>query len=96
MPKYFEFKVAGYYLYFTSFCTVEAFHVHASDKKLTEESSAKFFVKENGDTVLQKKGMLSDQEVNKIEAFIKKNYEQMYLKWSEYSDVGFYKGKNTL
>ena len=22
MPKYYDFKVAGYYLYFTSFCVV--------------------------------------------------------------------------
>ena len=27
MPKYYEFKIAGYYLYFTSFCTVECMHV---------------------------------------------------------------------
>ena len=45
MPKYYDFKVAGYYLYFTSFCVVECMHVHASDKKLTEGGSAKFFVK---------------------------------------------------
>lgn len=29
MPKYYDFKVAGYYLYFTSFCVVECIHVHA-------------------------------------------------------------------
>ena len=45
MPKYYDFKVAGYYLYFTSFCVVECMHVHASDSKLTEAGSAKFFVK---------------------------------------------------
>lgn len=45
MPKYYEFKVAGYYLYFTSFCTVECMHVHASDRKLTEAGSAKFLLK---------------------------------------------------
>lgn len=50
MPKYYEFKVCGYYLYFTAKCIVEAFHVHASDSKLSEEGSAKFFVKENGDS----------------------------------------------
>lgn len=44
MPKYYPFKIAGYYLYFTSKCIVEAMHVHASDSKLTEETSAKFFV----------------------------------------------------
>lgn len=42
MPKYYEFKIAGYYLYFTSYCVIECMHVHASDRKLTESGSAKF------------------------------------------------------
>ena len=83
MPKYYEFKVAGYYLYFTSFCVVECMHVHASDKKLTEAGSAKFFVKGNGDSVLQNKGILTDREISKIQAFIKENYEKMYEKWAQ-------------
>lgn len=90
MPKYYEFKVAGYYLYFTSFCTIECMHVHASDRKLTEAGSAKFFVKENGDTVLQNKGILNNREISKIQAFIKDNYKDMYLKWAKYSENGFY------
>lgn len=45
MPKYYEYKIAGYYLYFTSYCVIECMHVHASDRKLTEAGSAKFFVK---------------------------------------------------
>jgi hypothetical protein len=93
MPKYYEFKIAGYYLYFTSFCIVECMHAHASDRKLTESGSAKFFVKENGDTVLQNKGILNDREISKIRAFIKINYKDMYKKWSEYSHEGFYKGE---
>lgn len=92
MPKYYEFKVAGYYLYFTSFCVVECMHVHASDKKLTEAGSAKFFVKGNGDSVLQNKGILTDREIRKIQAFIKENYEKMYEKWAQYSENGFYRG----
>ena len=90
MPKYYDYMVAGYFLYFTSFCTVECMHVHASDKQLTEASSAKFFVKEDGDTVLQNKGRLNDREILKIKKFIKKNYREMFLKWSEYSMNGFY------
>lgn len=92
MPKYYEFKVAGYYLYFTSFCVVDCMHVHASDKKLTEAGSAKFFVKGNGDSVLQNKGILTDREISKIQAFIKENYEKMYEKWAQYSENGFYRG----
>lgn len=90
MPKYYEYKVAGYYLYFTSFCIVECMHVHASDRKLTEEASAKFFVKENGDSVVQNRGILNDREINKIQRFIKKNYQEMYLKWSAYSQEGYF------
>ena len=90
MPKYYEFKVAGYYLYFTSFCTIECMHVHASDRKLTESGSGKFFVKDNGDTIIQNKGILNDWEVAKIQAFVKNNYKEMYLKWSRYSENGFY------
>ena len=90
MPKYYEYKVAGYYLYFTSHCIIECMHVHASDSRLTEGSSAKFFVKDNGDTVMQNRGVLTDKEVRKIKAFIKQNYQEMYLKWAAYSSEGFY------
>lgn len=90
MPKYYEFKIAGYYLYFTSHCIIECMHVHASDRKLTEAGSAKFFVKENGDTVLKNRGVLSDKDVRIIQAFVK---EEMYLKWAEYSAEGFYGNK---
>lgn len=56
MPKYYDFKICGYYLYFTAHCIIECMHVHASDRKLTEGGSAKFFVKSNGDTVIQNRG----------------------------------------
>lgn len=90
MPKYYEFKVCGYYLYFTSHCIVEAMHAHASDKKLTESGSAKFFIKSNGDSEIASKGCLSSTELNKIQHFIKDNYKDMYLKWSEKSENGFF------
>jgi hypothetical protein len=93
MPKYYQFKVAGYYLYFTSKCIIEAMHVHASDRKLTESGSAKFFVKENGDTIVQERGILTDQELRKIQEFIKERYKEMYQKWSEYSTMEFYRGE---
>ena len=90
MPKYYEFKVAGYYLYFTSFCVVECMHVHASDRKMTETGSAKFFVKDNGDTVMQNRGILNDREILKIQQFIKDNYKDMYIRWAKYSSNGFW------
>ena len=65
-------------------------HVHASDRKLTESGSAKFFVKDNGDTVLQNRGVLNDREILKIQQFIKDNYKDMYIRWAKYSNNGFY------
>lgn len=93
MPKYYEFKIAGYYLYFTSYCVIECMHGHASDRRITEAGSAKFFVRDNGDTVLQERGILTDREISKIQKFIKQNYQEMYLKWSAYSEQGFYNKK---
>ena len=90
MPKYYEFKVCGYYLYYTASCVIEAMHVHASDKKLTESGSAKFFVKSNGDTTVERQGILSEREVRIIREFIKDNYKDMYLKWNELSNNGFF------
>ena len=90
MPKYYDFKVCGYYLYFTSHCIIECMHVHASDRRLTEAGTAKLFVRSNGDTVLQNRGILSDRELRCIQQFIKENYREMYLKWSRLSEEGFY------
>lgn len=84
--------ICGYYLYFTSHCIVEAMHVHASDRRLTETGSAKFFVKSNGDTVVSEKGLLNEKEIRIIREFIKANYQEMYLTWSKMSNQGFYNG----
>lgn len=93
MPKYYDFKICGYYLYFTAHCIIECMHVHASDRKLTAGGSAKFFVKSNGDTVIQNRGVLTDRELSKIQSFIKDNYKEMYLKWASMSENGFF-GEN--
>ena len=93
MPKYYEFKVCGYYLYYTASCVIEAMHVHASDRKLTEAGSAKFFVKSNGDTTVEKQENLTERDIRKIREFIKEHYKDMYLKWLIMSDTGFYGDK---
>lgn len=90
MPKYYEFKVCGYYLYYTSHCIIEAMHVHASDKQLREAGSAKLFVKKDGSSVIQNRGVLSDRDLAMIQKFIKNNYQEMYMKWSEKSNKGYY------
>ena len=50
-------------------------------------------MKENGDSEIQKSGILSRQELNIIQKFIKENYKDMYKKWSSISDKGFFIGK---
>ena len=59
-------------------------------QKAYESGSAKFFVKSNGDAVLQSRGVLNDRDIAKIKTFIKENYQEMYLRWSQYSDKGYY------
>ena len=93
MPKYSPFKIADHYLYFTSQCIVEAMHVHASDRKLTEANSAKYFVKADGSSVLQKRGDLTATEENTIRKYIKENYLDMYKMWKEFGGGDFYRGE---
>lgn len=90
MPKYYPYKICGYYLYYTSHCTLECMHVHASDEELTEGGSAKFFVKNDGDSVLTNRGKLSDREIKEIQKFIKNNYKDMYQTWRIMSHNGYF------
>ena len=90
MPKYYPYKVFGYYLYYTSFCVIECMHVHASDSKLSEGGSAKFFVRSDGSTLVQKKGALTDMEIRRLQGFIREHYLEMYEVWKTDSDNGFY------
>ena len=90
MPKYYPFKISGYYLYFTSHCTLECMHVHASDEELTEEGSAKFFVRSDGSTEVSNRGCLKDREIKEIQKFIKANYEDMYITWRTMGNNGYY------
>ena len=91
MPKYFPFKICGYYLYFTSHCILECMHVHAGNEELTEAGSAKFFVRSDGSSVLQKRGDLTDREINIISRFIKENYLDMYKTWKDFGGQDFYR-----
>lgn len=80
MPKYTSDVVAGYILYFTSKCVIEAMHVHASDKSLTEKNSAKLFVYKTGDTKIMRHGSVSDSDMTIIREYIKNNHRIMYKK----------------
>jgi hypothetical protein len=93
MPKYTSDIIAGYTLYFTTKCIVEAMHVHASNKELSEIGSVKLFVYENGDTRIENWGTANEYEMNKIRKYIKNNYEKMYDKWKKHSDMGYYKSR---
>lgn len=88
MPKYYDFMICGYYLYFTSHCIIEAMHVHASDRHLTEAGSAKLFVKGNGDTVVQEQGRLTDRELRIVRDFVKDNYKENVSQMVLYEPAG--------
>ena len=90
MPKYTNDIVAGYVLYFTSKSVIEAMHVHASDKILSEQGSAKLFVYDNGDTRIQAWGTVNEVDMGKIQRYIKINHKEMYKKWARMSDNGYY------
>ena len=90
MPKYYPFKISGYYLYFTSHCTLECMHVHASDNELSEGGSAKFYVRNDGSTLVTERGRLNDRDILEIQKFIKNNYEEMFITWRAMSPNGFY------
>ena len=90
MPKYFRDKIAGYYLYYTKHCVIEAMHAHASDTSLSEAGSAKFWVMADGSTKVQERGQLTDHEINVIQKYIRKHYKEMYETWSRDSENGYF------
>ena len=65
-------------------------HVHASDRTLTEEGAAKFYVRSDGSTKVTERGILKDRDILEIQKFIKNNYNEMYATWRTMSDKGFY------
>lgn len=50
-------------MYYTEHCIIEDMHVHASDTKLSERDSAKFFVRSDGSTVVKAEGTLKGHEI---------------------------------
>ena len=44
---------------------------------------------------MMSQGTLRDQDVPEIQAFIKQHYLEMFAKWQELSDSGFYGSPNT-
>ena len=86
------YRYKAYYVYFTSHCLIEAFHVHSGkDKK--RAGSAKFWIREDGSSVIAKKGKLSDKTLRGIQGFISNNYQLLYKDWIESGgEPGFYMG----
>ncbi len=71
---------------------MEAMHAHASDRKLKERGSAKFFVKQDGSTIVARKGGLKPKQISGIRDYIKINFLRMYVQWRTASVNGFYVG----
>lgn len=60
---------------------------------MTEQKSAKFFVRADGSSVLRRRGDLTKSQQVGIQAYIKKNYLDMYALWATMSTNGFFGGK---
>ena len=78
MPKYYPYKICDIICITQNIALLNAMHVHASDTKLSERGSAKFFVRSDGSTVVKAEGTLKGHEITKIQKFIKKHYLDMY------------------
>lgn len=65
-----------------------------SRRQLREKGAAKFFVYADGTSRMMQQGTLRDHEVPVIQDFIKQHYLEMFAKWQELSDSGFY-GEST-
>lgn len=91
MPRYTNDVVAGYILYFTSKCIIEAMHVHASDSMQNVKGAAKLFVYENGDTKIERQGTVNEVDMSVIQKYIKLNYKEMFEKWQAYGGEDYYK-----
>lgn len=84
MPDYTKNKVSGCYVYFTSYCILEAFHAHAAEDSYAEASSAKFFIYEDGSSYVQHRGTLSDKQISEITKYISKNHKSMLKQWQQW------------
>ena len=51
----------------------------------------KYFVRADSSSVLQKRGDLTDKEINVIEKFIKLNYQDMYKTWKDFGGGDFFR-----
>lgn len=88
-----SFRCGEYYVYFTSKCLIEAFHVHAGkDKK--QKGSAKFYVMSDGSSTIEKTGRLSKKTLTTLQKYIKSNHKKIYQSWIEHNGTpGYYVGK---
>ena len=66
--------------------------LHAEGVAHCRISGENFFVREDGSSYVQERGRLTDHEISVIQRFIARHYKEMYKRWSEDSENGFYEG----
>lgn len=95
MGKYIDFKIAGYWIYYTSHCLNEGIiHIHATDKgKLTEGDSAKLWVYKDGRSKVEKIGRLNKKELIEIQEWVKNNIDLIESEWLKNNMGGSFKIK---
>ena len=85
MPKFYEGKIEGCDLYFTSLCILEAFHAHASDNGMRRRGAAKFFIFDDGTSSVEMDGKLSKKQISAIQVYIKRNHIEMLENWNDFA-----------
>lgn len=48
------------------------------------------FIRADGSSLVQERGKLTEHEINVIQRYIARHYMEMYKRWSEDSENGFY------
>lgn len=99
MPKYVQFKVGGFWLYYTSKCLGEGIiHVHANeDQSLRRAQALKFWVYSDGSSKLldYDKSLISitDKQIKEIQTWIKENIGIIEKLWMQGNPKSQFKQK---
>lgn len=71
-------KVAGYYLHYAKHCVIECIPEAFKDVKQSAADYPQFLVRPDGSSLVHKKGCLTDNEICKLQNYIKLHYLEMW------------------
>ncbi len=88
MGKYVNYKVAGYWIYYTMKCLGEGIvHVHANSKTI-KKGAAKIWVHSDGTSTVADYGIINARDMNEIQEWIKNNMDIIMNEWFVVNSLG--------